>query len=432
MLLPENLVTGDCLNHTRKSFLSADDSFPAFLEEITPEKKLENETYATSVLERMKDQLQSFPRLSFRRKSWRKKTLAYIQKILAEETILNIHQVLSPVSRQAFLSELTIFWQNVRQFAPELAPDGIGQAIRNYTVYMMFAEMHSLEHSFYFPAYGYSMLYPFTDNYIDSAEYTSSQKKAYNRLIHEKLEGKPVSPDSTYGKKTCELLSAAMLEHSSEDSQERKSCLSQLLLLMLDAQEQSLAQMQDTTEPATPATILTRDECLDISLYKGGISVLTDRYYVNLPVSDQDLKFYFGFGFFLQLADDLQDIGEDTRLLRSTLFTLNKDSASNEKLVNQLLHYVKQLFKDFSTEPVSAQNQSFRDFVCYSSCLLIIYSAAGSQDFFSAEYLARLESFCPVSFSFLEENRKKPLPSPELLRDGDSANLLSLLDELLS
>ena len=137
MSLPENLVTGNCLNHTRDSFLSADDSFPAFLKEITPEKKLENEAYAASVLAQMKDRLQSFPRLSFRRKSWRKKTIAYIQKILAEETIMNIHQVLSPVSRQAFLSELTVFWKNVRQFAPELAPDGIGQAIRNYTVYMM-------------------------------------------------------------------------------------------------------------------------------------------------------------------------------------------------------------------------------------------------------------------------------------------------------
>ena len=428
MPLPEHLVTGDCLNHTRKSFLSADDSFPAFLKEITPEKKIENEAYAASVLAQMKDQLQSFPRLSFRRKSWRKKTLAYIQKILAEETIMNIHQVLSPVSRQAFLSELTVFWQNVRQFAPELASDGIGQAIRNYTVYMMFVEMHSLEHSFYLPAYGYSMLYPFTDNYIDSAEYTSSQKKAYNRLIREKLEGKPVSPDSTYGKKTCELLSAAMLERSSEDSQERKSCLSQLLLLMLDAQEQSLAQMQDTTEPTTPATTLTQDECLNISLYKGGISVLTDRYYVNLPLSDQDLKFYFGFGFFLQLADDLQDIAEDSQLLRSTLFTLNKGTDAHEKLVNRILHYVNQLFASFSEE----KNQSFRDFVCYSSCLLIIYSAAGSRDFFSEEYLTRLEAFCPVRFSFLEKNRKNPLLSQEMLQNGNSTDLLSLLDELLS
>ena len=64
-----------------------------------------------------------------------------------------------------------------------------------------------------------------------------------------------------------------------------------------------------------------------ISVEKGGTSVLADAYLVcgNLDTELSDLM--FGFGFVLQLIDDLQDAKEDCNNNHMTVFSqeLNKE-----------------------------------------------------------------------------------------------------------
>ena len=77
---------------------------------------------------------------------------------------------------------------------------------------------------------------------------------------------------------------------------------------MLEAQEISQKQ-------ADASLFLTERNIMDISIYKGGLSVLIDRFFINLKMTEEEILFYFGFGFLLQLCDDLQDIGEDLSLI---------------------------------------------------------------------------------------------------------------------
>lgn len=74
--------------------------------------------------------------------------------------------------------------------------------------------------------------------------------------------------------------------------------------MMLEAQEDSMRVQENRL-------IRNMDERLNISIYKGGISVLIDRFFVDKDMTKEDELFYFAFGFLLQLADDLQDISED-------------------------------------------------------------------------------------------------------------------------
>jgi hypothetical protein len=56
---------------------------------------------------------------------------------------------------------------------------------------------------------------------------------------------------------------------------------------------------------------LTEIDVLAIGLEKGGTSILADGYLVGNTLSSAPAAFLFGWGAFLQLADDLQDVRLD-------------------------------------------------------------------------------------------------------------------------
>ena len=66
---------------------------------------------------------------------------------------------------------------------------------------------------------------------------------------------------------------------------------------------------------------LTDAQLLRISFEKGGSSVLTDLYLVTGNAEPLEERFAFGYGVFLQLLDDLQDVETDLAAGHETLFT---------------------------------------------------------------------------------------------------------------
>jgi hypothetical protein len=312
----------------------------------------------------------------------------------------------------AFQDELKDFLRHVRAFAPELPIDGIGQAIRNYIVYMMFARIHQVKQDFSTACFGYSMLYPFTDNYIDSRNYSDKDKAEYNHIIRDKIIGREVQPRSPHQHKTCELL--GMVE--SEYPRELDSTVFKLLLMMLEAQEESLRQQ-------SPEDALTLSERLDISLYKGGISVLIDRFFVNKEITEADLTFYLSFGFFLQLADDLQDIKEDRENGHQTILTLDTTYAREERIVNKMLHFVQKI-----TDSYPSDNDVFKNFVLSNCRQLINSSIIASREYFSKEYLETMEGFFPVSYQFLEKMNSNRIDNKDI---KIQKRYMKILDEMI-
>lgn len=352
--IERDLIKERYLTIIKKQWLNTKDSFPDFLPTISKDIKTQNENYINVISEDFHKTLKSYPRLPLGRKKWKKNMFHQLDQVLYNETVIGIHNSMDQKTLSEFQKELIDFLRKEREFAPELSLLDIGQAIRNYIVYAMFKQIHDAQDGFSLPAFGYSMLYPFTDNYIDSSQITDKEKAEYNKLIYDKISGKIIHPLSIHHKKTCELLQAIEDEYP----REKDSRIYSLLLMMLEAQENSIRQQKKGIP-------LSLDERLDISLYKGGVSVLIDRFLVNKELTENDLLFYLGFGFFLQLADDLQDIEEDSKQVNQTIFTLNKSNDQEEKIVNKMLHFIQDIIVTY-TANTNLQHK-FKDFLL-SNC----------------------------------------------------------------
>ncbi|MDF2540554.1 MAG: hypothetical protein K0S47_272 [Herbinix sp.] len=383
----------DCLLKVKEEWLGCADTFPNIMKETTKEDKSKNEAYLQLVSKQFQKQFDSYPHFYFGRKKWRKETLSLLNDILYQETVLGIHEYMDQVKIDHLQQELMEFLRHVRTFAPELSLEEIGQAIRNYIVYTMFKEISQKNAGFHIGCFGYSMLYPFTDNYIDNHMLSSQDKMRYNRLIRDKIEGKETHTKTIHEQKTCALLQ----DIESVYPRNHHSDIYMLLLLMLDAQEHSLLQQKKNI-------MLSGDERLHISVQKGGISVLIDRFFVDKEITEDELYFYLAFGFFLQLADDLQDIKEDNLQGYQTIFTLHLTIEQTEKTVNRMFHFIYKIMKEFHSE-----NDPFQYFILLNCYQLICSSVIGSKEFFSEQYRKELEKYLPVSYSFYETTHMEPL-----------------------
>ncbi len=384
-----NLISNqhDYFDIIKKEWLESSDSFPDFLHEFRAETKKQNQLFIQNSSQTLGKQLKRFHKLPFQKKHWKSKTYSLIKDLLWNENVFSIHQHMSNSEIQEFQKEIEYFLTEVRSFAPELNFNDIGQAARNYIVFAMFKKIHNDSSGYSEAAFGYSMLYPFTDNYIDSKTHSSSDKASYNRLIFEQIKGLKPKAQTSHQQKTCALIEAIETQYPRNDHPE----IYDLLLMMLDAQSCSLSQQQKDTP-------LSKEDRLNISIYKGGISVLIDRYFVHKELSEKDILFYLGFGLVLQLADDLQDINEDDTKGHSTLMTIDTDAVSEERIVNKLLHYLHHIMEAYAPE-----NMDFMNFVLSSSYLLILTSVIGSKEFFSESYLRKINRYLPVESSFLEQ-----------------------------
>lgn len=406
------MIKENYLNEIKYKWLAAKTSFPSFLTAICKDIKASNEQYIIKRSDDFQKQLKNFSINPIKKHKWKQKTQNLLMDVLYTETIIGLHTTLDNSTIDAVQEELKNFLRHVREFAPELTMEEIGQAARNYIVYVMFNELNKGSSGFNSAGFGYSMLYPFTDNYIDNKNYTNKEKADYNQLIRDKIEGKEVHPKSLHQIKTCHLLQAIEEQYP----RDKDSSIFTLLLMILEAQENSMQQQQK-------GFLLSAEERMDISIYKGSISVLIDRFFVNKEITDADLIFYLGFGFFLQLADDLQDIKEDSEQGNQTIFTLDLHTEYEEQLVNKLLQFIHQLMNDYKSE-----NDAFKDFIL-SNCYQLIYtSVVGSNEFFSKEYLSELENYLPVTYAYLEKMKKCQFDSKDI---KTSNKYMKILDELI-
>ena len=279
-------------------------------------------------------------------------------------------------------------------FDPDLSLDSITQALRNVwimnTLQIFFERDIRCDDS----VFAYSLLYPYTDNCFDSA--TGSKRKAVLiGKLKSRLEGRPSPPDNPEEEKLCRLIEMIRHQYPPPDFPE----VHQSLLAIFNGQVQSLLQQKG---PLHPYEI----DLLDISFEKGGSSVLADGYLVNGRMAESEADFCFGFGAFLQLADDLQDVMEDRKNHHMTLFSQTAGHYPLDGLVDRLLRFIPKVV-DGKLEAGTRQANHMRDFIV-KNCLLLITEAVGrNRRFFSRDYVKRLQDRFPLRFTDLVRLRKK-------------------------
>lgn len=381
MITKEQLYTV-CFEQMIPKWHSMPDTFPDFLQVYSQEEKCFNEKFILE-LRRMQKELPQNPSEEQKKEIRRK-----MNELLEEEQILHIREHFSKELLEEFEENIETFIEKVKAFDETLSMESIWQAMRNYLIYGMIVNLQGKNQNCHDPILGYSLLYPYTDNYIDEFHRKNTDKSSYNNLIRKTLLNEEISPKNAYEAKTKQLLNL-VLNYYSDDRKKQKE-VSSLLLLMLEAQEMSILQIHRFGRKK-----LTIEEILRISTYKGGISVLLDYLFsIDFDISsvtEEERYFYLCFGLILQLADDLQDIAEDTKKHSKTLITTCNHKKEREAIVNRLLHFTQACITEFCPK-----NPKLHTFMLQNCELMLLAAVAKNQKYFSKSYLEKIEPHLPM------------------------------------
>lgn len=287
------------------------------------------------------------------------------------------------------------FIKEARLFNPDMSLEDINQAIRNLWIANSIQNMLDIRIGLTPSIFAYSMLYPYTDNFLDDPYVTAIQKKEINARFKKRLAGEHILPGNCYEDALFRLID--MIE--SEYSREAYPKVFDSLLGIHKAQEKSLLQHVLHREMSV-------EDIIDISFEKGGTSVLADAFLADGRLSWKNVSFMFGFGVFLQLIDDAEDSFEDLKNEHMTIFSQLAGNGKLDEVTNKLFHFIDKVMDGQDGEGLPNLGK-LKDIIRNNSYFLILEAVAKNSSAYSASYVKEMERFSPYSFSFLLKMKKK-------------------------
>ena len=294
-----------------------------------------------------------------------------------------------------FVDSTRRFLRAARDFDPELGLASAYQALRNVWI------MNSLQFDLGLPVehtdavFAYSMVYPYLDNVLDDAATAESGKLAVLSRLRGWLEGSGAAAATSREEKLLSLV--RMIE--GRYPRGAFPDVYRSLLAIYNAQVKSLLQQR-------PGTASSADEILAISLEKGGTSVLADGYLVAGTLGPRDEQFCFGFGTFLQLADDLQDLAEDSACGHRTLFSEGVATAAPlDGAALRLESYLAAVLERVRGG-ASPARAALCDAIAGGLALMFRESVGKQPGYFRRSFVRRARRSFPMRFSYLRKLRR--------------------------
>jgi hypothetical protein len=234
------------------------------------------------------------------------------------------------------------------------------------------------------------------DNLLDDARASESGKLAVVARLRSWLEGAAQAAESPQEEKLVSLV--RLIE--GRFPRPGFPGLYQSLLAIYNAQVKSLLQQRPGAAPSP-------EDILSISLEKGGTSVLADGYLVAGALGPRDEEFCFGFGTFLQLADDLQDIAEDSRCGHRTLFSTGPAGrAPLDATALRLESYLAAVLEKARREATPSRS-ALCDAIGSGLALMFRESVGKQPDYFRRAFVRRARRTFPLRFSYLRKLRRR-------------------------
>ncbi|HXY38202.1 MAG TPA: hypothetical protein VEQ10_00945 [Vicinamibacteria bacterium] len=287
------------------------------------------------------------------------------------------------------------FVREARRFDAGVRPDEVGQALRNVWIGNSLQMLLELPVRLSPSLFGYSMLYPWTDNLLDDPGLTQAAKAAFNLRLGARLAGGAVRPEGRHERQVFELVARVESEH---ERRQRPDVYDSLLAIHR-AQVASLRQQQ-------PAAAMGRGPLLAIAVEKGGTSVLADLHLVAPSVGEAEAAFAFGYGVFLQMLDDLQDVRADTEKGHATLFSTAAAQGLLDSLVGRLCRFVDRVTLG-SGRFASPEYGPRLDLVRRNCRLLLVGAVAEQERLFSRVFVRSLEERWPFDFASMRQLRRE-------------------------
>jgi len=293
------------------------------------------------------------------------------------------------------------FVNQARQFDSTLTFHELFQACRNVWIMNGLQIVLDLPVKLTDSIFAYSLLYPYTDNLIDNSQISSIDKLMFSNNFYLRLDGKDPEPNNSTEKIVFSLV--AMIE--SEYPRSAYPEVYDSLIAIHEAQTRSMQLIHSGNS-------LSETETLEICLAKGGASVLADGYLVAGKLSKDQEYFLFGYGAYLQLLDDIQDVEEDRTAGLETIFSKNNNYLEDK--LNKTYWFGERVMQ--SLPLLGGQNlEVFQSLMRKSMDLFIIEAIAQNPDFYDKEYVLKMEEHSPFSFSYIQKQKNQFAPYNGLL-----------------
>lgn len=286
------------------------------------------------------------------------------------------------------------FVSQARSFDPDLSFQDIFQACRNVWI------MNGLQLILGIPIhltpaiFAYSLLYPYTDNLIDDPLISGFEKSIFSERFRERLSGKEILPGNKTEKAIFCLVEMIENQYYRADFPE----VFESLLAIHAAQTNSLKLIQQKDS-------ISEKEILTICITKGGTSVLADGYLVAGKLSTEQKFFLYGYGAYLQLLDDVQDVEEDGKSGLMTVFSNTAFRKPLDQKLNKTWWFGELVLKSLNSFE-GQQMGLFKSLMRKSTKLFIVEAIAQNPKAFSPDYVSEFETRSPFHFAYIRKRRE--------------------------
>jgi hypothetical protein len=308
--------------------------------------------------------------------------------------------------KQGFRQVTAEFTRMARRFDPLISEQDIYQAYRNASSMHLMQLLLSLPIEVTPSVFGFSMLYPYTDNYLDNPDISAGQKEGFNERFRQRIAGEEAAAANHHEEIAWQLIGKIEEQY---DRQQYPHIFESLLAIQ-DAQIKSIDLLHS---PGSPYELDVMGTCFE----KGGAAALADGFLVAGHLTPEQQEFVFFYGVYTQLVDDLEDLFEDRKRGINTIFSLTADRWPLDGMTNRMFHFGRQAldaldsFKGPSVEPLKEMMG-----ICFTPMLIDSASTAGR--FYTRPYLRHLQRHFPFRFGFLKKQRKR------FARQSDSLKLM--------
>jgi hypothetical protein len=350
----------------------------------TPDEQNRRERAYDDALQAVERSVKSAPLTRADRLKMQGRVMAAFTRFSA--TALGLHADATALLTNDFLPAGTQFVRWARRFDAGLSMPDIIQGCRNAWTACGLQPLLGMPVAITPSILGYSMIYPYSDNFLDEQGVSQNLKLGFSRRFRRRLSGEKLPVADSRETALWALVELIESQYPRQQFPQVFDCL----LAIHRAQEESIRQLGDPRG----------DEVLKISCAKGGSSVLADACLAQCWLSEEENRFAFEWGVLLQLGDDLQDVHEDLKRNSVTLFSrAAADGEPLDGLALQLLNFGDNVGKRMDCLPNGSK--ALKELLKMSWRSLIIRAVADSHQFFSSRFIRRAEQWSPFRFEFL-------------------------------
>lgn len=290
------------------------------------------------------------------------------------------------------------FVSQARFFDPKLSFHDIFQACRNVWIMNGLQLIMGLPMHLTPSIFAYSMLYPYTDNLIDDPQISNSDKMIFSKRFRDRLSGEKLEALNQTENAVFRLVEMIEDQYPRADFPE----VFESLLCIHEAQTNSLKLIHSKNS-------ISEWDILNICLAKGGASVLADGFLVAGRLTEEQKYFLCGYGAYLQLLDDIQDIDEDHENGLMTVFSKTAFRYPLDEKLNKTYWFGEQVMK--SLDFFDGQHiELFKSLMRKSMDLFITEAIAQNPDAFSRQYVFEFENYSPFHFSYIRKQKEQFTP----------------------